>query len=218
LFTIALPFPYIIFLPVFLYITSKIKNFNIYNTVFVLLLLTLNSIFSGLLAVNVSKDRIDESYNLSHNYNRLEKVLKEIPCSVAETPVKTDIDGVLKIVNGYRDKILKQEGLSKEQWYSTPQILLRADARGIAAEAILNPAGPYPGEELYNGLSNLITDLLKNPDYKLLSEKAPLIFNFYESGNNRDWAHETFESNTLSWSLMYLDGLETNLNIIKASM
>ncbi len=36
---IALPFPYIVFLPVFLTVTSKNKNFNIYNTVFVLLLL-----------------------------------------------------------------------------------------------------------------------------------------------------------------------------------
>src|SRR5665647_279943 len=29
---IALPFPYIVFLPVFLTVTSKNKNFNIYNT------------------------------------------------------------------------------------------------------------------------------------------------------------------------------------------
>src|SRR5674476_974690 len=41
LLTIALPFPYIVFLPVFLTVTSKNKNFNIYNTVFVLLLLCL---------------------------------------------------------------------------------------------------------------------------------------------------------------------------------
>ena len=44
---IALPFPYIVFLPVFLAVTSKNNNFNIYNTVFVLLLLALNSVFSA---------------------------------------------------------------------------------------------------------------------------------------------------------------------------
>jgi hypothetical protein len=38
---IALPFPYVVFLPIFLLVTSKNKSFNIYNTVFVLLLLAL---------------------------------------------------------------------------------------------------------------------------------------------------------------------------------
>ncbi len=69
---IALPFPYIVFLPVFLIVTSKNKNFNIYNTVFVLLLLALNSVFSGLLSLNVSKETIDDSYNISRNYNKVE--------------------------------------------------------------------------------------------------------------------------------------------------
>lgn len=217
--TIALPFPYLVFLPVFLFVTSKNKNFNIYNTVFVLLLLTLNSVFSGLLALNVAKNRIDESYNLSQNYTRLETVLKVIPGSRNECQVKSDIDNVLKIVNEYQDKILKREGLSKEQWYSNPRVLLHAYDRGRAADAILNPAGPYPGKELYMGLRNLIQDFGKNPEYKYLAEKAPQIFNFYESDDKfSSWAEETFAYNTLSWSLMYLDGLETNLNMIKATI
>jgi hypothetical protein len=74
----------------------------------VLLLLTLNSVFSGLLALNVTKTRIDESYNLSHNYTRLETVLNEIPSYNKESVVYNEIDGVLKIVNVYQDKILKQ--------------------------------------------------------------------------------------------------------------
>ena len=77
---IALPFPYIVFLPVFLAVTSKNKNFNIYNTVFVLmLLLALNSVFSVLLALNVSKDAVDDSYNLPKNYKRLEAVMAQLP-------------------------------------------------------------------------------------------------------------------------------------------
>jgi hypothetical protein len=216
--TIALPFPYIVFLPVFLYFTSKTKNFNIYNTVFVLLLLTLNSVFSGLLAVNVSKNRIDESYNLSHNYTRLDPVLKEFPTSKVPSVVKSDIDGVLEIVSSYQDKILKQAGFTKEQWYSNPRDLSRADRKDVVASALLNSAVQYPGEELYTGLRNLILDLGKNPEYKNLAEKAPVIFNFYENEKDRNWAREAFTSNTLSWSLMYLDGLETNLNIIKSTI
>lgn len=52
LLTIALPFPYVVFLPVFLITTSKIKNFNIYNTVFVLFLMALTSVFSVLLGLS----------------------------------------------------------------------------------------------------------------------------------------------------------------------
>lgn len=50
--SISLPFPYIVFLPVFLIVTSKKENFNIYNTVFILFLLTIVSGLSSLLALS----------------------------------------------------------------------------------------------------------------------------------------------------------------------
>ena len=49
---ISLPFPYVVFLPVFLTVTGKNKNFNIYYTVFVLFLLAIISSYSALLALN----------------------------------------------------------------------------------------------------------------------------------------------------------------------
>ena len=51
---VALPFPYVVFLPVFLAVTGKDKSFSIYNTVYVLFLLAGISVFSALLALNVS--------------------------------------------------------------------------------------------------------------------------------------------------------------------
>jgi len=50
---IALPFPYVVFLPVFLAVTAKTKSFSIYNTVYILFLLAGISVFSALLALNV---------------------------------------------------------------------------------------------------------------------------------------------------------------------
>ncbi len=216
--TIALPFPYIVFLPVFLYVTSKNKKFNIYNTVFVLFLLALNSVFSGLLALNVSKVRIDESYNLSRNYERMETVFKQIPDKKESSTVSGKIDEVLRIVNDYRDKILKSEGLSTGQWNKEPGGLWRPDARGIAANAILNPKEHYPGEELEMGLKDLIAELGKNPGYESLAKAAPSIFNYTEGGDVADSWAQAFTYNTLSWSLIYLDGLEANLNMIKVSL
>jgi len=218
LLTIALPFPYVVFLPVFLYVTSKNKNFNIYNTVFVLLLLAMNSVFSALLALNVSKVRIDESYNLSRNYSRMETVLNQIPKKADESSVSREIDEVLRIVKNYRDRILKDEDLSSEQWSKEPGGLWRADVRGIAGNAILNADG-LPGEELDRGLKDLISVMQKTPGYESLAKSAPSIFDYSDNITGDDsWAQLIFNDNTLSWSLIYLDGLETNLNMIKASL
>jgi hypothetical protein len=215
---IALPFPYMVFLPVFLAVTTKRKNFNIYNTIFVLFLLALNSVFSGLLALNVSKERIEESYNLSRNYTKIESLLKQFPENHILSPVNLKMDEALRIVNDYRDKILKHEGISTEQWNSKPGNLLRGDAYMVAANAIMNPNGPPPGIELQIGLKNLITEFAANPDYKSLAGAAPSIFTYSEGGEEYDsWARQTFVLSPLSWSLIYLDGLEANLYMIKAS-
>ena len=80
--SIALPFPYIVFLPVFLIVTSKNKNFNIYNTVFVLILLALNSVFSALFSLNVSKETVDDSYNISRDYSKAKVAVAQLPLIV----------------------------------------------------------------------------------------------------------------------------------------
>ena len=215
---IALPFPYIVFLPVFLIVTSKNKNFNIYNTVFVLLLLALNSVFGCLLALNVSKDQIEDSYNLSRDYKRIETELKQLRVKDPQTAVDIKIDEVLKIVNDYRGKILTQEGLTIEQWNANPGNLWRPEIGGMAANAILNPHGPYPGKELQTSLQNLMDELKENPGNEKLAKSAPLIFDFRENSGDEDpWVNQVLIYCPLVWSLIYLDGLETNLLMIKAS-
>ena len=215
---IALPFPYIVFLPVFLAVTSKNKNFNFYNTVFVLLLLALNSVFSCLLALNVSKEVVDDSYNLSKNYKRLEAVVTQLPLRDQQSPVNLKIDEVLKIVNDYQDKILKQEGLTREQWDINPGNLWRPEARAIAAIAIYNPDGPYHGLELRNALKDLILELRKSPGYESLAKAAPVIFDYSEDNFVEDPRTQyDFSLSPLAWALIYLDGLEANLYVIKAS-
>jgi hypothetical protein len=216
---IALPFPYVVFLPVFLAVTSKNKNFNFYNTVFVLLLLALNSVFSCLLALNVSKEVIDDSYNLSKNYKRLEAVVTQLPQRDQQSQVNLKIDEVLKIVNEYQDTILKQEGLSKEQWDRNPGNLWRPEARAIAAIAIYNPHGPYHGLELRTALKDLMLEFRKSPGYESLAKVAPVIFDYSEDNFVADPRTQyDFSLSPLAWALIYLDGLEANLYVIKASM
>jgi len=217
--TIALPFPYIVFLPVFLVVTSKNKNFNIYNTVFVLLLLAVNSVFATLLALNVTKARVEDSYNLSRDYNKVETVLNQLPDKYQKSSVNLKIDEVLKTVTEYQDLILQQEGLSREQWESNPGQLWRPEAPAIAGIALQKANELLPGEKLEDGIKDLILEFGKTPGLEDLAKTAPAIFNYKDPENKQDdWAHGIFVDNNLSWALIYLDALEVNLKMIKISV
>jgi hypothetical protein len=215
---IALPFPYIVFLPVFLWVTSKNKNFNIYNLVFVLSLLAFNSVLSSLLSLNVSKTRIEDSYNLSMNYSNMSKVLKQLPESNPESAICIKIDDVLKTINEYREMILTTEGISMEQWSTKPGNLRRPDAGAVAASILYDKKGPAFGEKLENGLKSLIMEIENTRGCENLAKDAPLIFGYtYPEGNESTWVGSVFIDTTLPWSMVYLDALETNLYLIKAS-
>jgi hypothetical protein len=215
--TFAIPFPYVVFLPVFLSVTSKNKSFSIYNTVFVLILLALNSVFSALLALNVTLSRINDSYNISANYERISSILAKSPNPEQSNPAKS-IDEILNTINDYRGLILNQEGLSQRQWKSNPQNLQRADGRYIAIKALGKSGDSRPAEKLDSELRELINILESDPSYKEFAAQAGLIFQYTNQGNGNDeipWGEHIFGESPLSWSLIYLDGLEANMRILK---
>lgn len=216
---IALPFPYLVFLPVFLNTVAKDKNYNIYNVVFVLSLLALNSVFSALLALNVSKARIADSYGFSRNYNHIEKVLNQPQDQKSQSPVAMKIDEAIKIVNEYQDMILKAEGLSREQWVANPENLWRPDSRGAAIITLsVSDEQPYGGK-LSNALKNLIVEMENTLGYENFAKAAPVVFDFnYKSENLQEWFIRIFKNNTLAWSLIYLDGLKADLSMMKVAV
>ena len=58
-----------------------------------------------------------------------------------------------------------------------------------------------------------------NSGYEVLANAAPVIFDLEEpSGKEEEWGNWKFNDNSLSWVLIYLDGLETNLKMIKATI
>ena len=77
---IAVPFPFVVFLPVWLYVTSKIKNFDINNTIFVLFLLALQAVFSVLLALNVTKEKIDYTLQMTNQLSSFNSKIESISC------------------------------------------------------------------------------------------------------------------------------------------
>ncbi len=213
--TIALPFPYVVFLPVFLVTTSKNKDYSIYNTAFVLLLLAVNSVFAALLALNVSKERIVDSYDLSVNYNKVEAIMDKLPSMESQTAVNQKIDEVLKTVNNYQDLIFAYDGITEAEWNNNPDVLFLPDNRGMAASA-LKESGEEPfGSGLQKGLQELLSLMEKSPAYE--GSSPAIIDDMEEQGINEEyWPAMIFTDNNLAWVLIYLDGLETNLKILKS--
>jgi hypothetical protein len=217
---IALPFPYIVFLPVFLIVTSKNKNFNIYNTVFVLLLLAVNSVFSALLSLNVTKTIVDDSYNITRDYCRVNKTMADLPVMVSESAVNLKINEIIKISNNYQDLILKHEGMTREEWEKSPGNLPIPESPNIAAQ-VLEDNGEIPaGIKLEKALNELVALMKQTKGYEETAKALPSIIGLGDE-NEEDPAGAFRGRNiviNLSWALTYLDGLEANLNMIKASM
>lgn len=216
---VALPFPYVVFLPVFLSVTSKNRNFNIYNTVFVLLLLALNSVFAALLSLNVSKQTVVDSYSISRNYSKTEAAMADLPVTTNQSPVNAKIDEILKITSDYQDLILKHEGLTREQWKKDPGNLLRPDNVNTAS-GILADNGEMPaGINLARAINELISLMEQTKGYEATAKALPSILGSGATDENDPaWAF-SFRNIVipLSWALIYFDGVETNLKMIKAS-
>ena len=216
---IALIFPYIVFLPVFIIVTARDKNFNIYNTAFVLLLLAVNSVFSGLLALNVSRERIHDSYNLSRNFNKAEIFLNQFPAGDSKSQVSLQIDKVLKIVDEYQNLILKEDGSSKQLWETDPDNLFHPDNPNTSMAALWKSGESEPGDRLQNAFKELLAYMEQNKSYEATAKALPAILGQTEGiGMEPDWTIRRVSATQLTWVLIYLDGVETNLKLIKATL
>lgn len=218
---ISLPFPYVVFLPVFIASTAKDKNFDINNTVAVLCLLATISIFSALMALNVSKEKINDSMELSANYNRLEAVLDEFPEPSGQTSSIKTINDLLTIVNDYQTRIFTGEGITEQQWNDDPRLLKRPEQGDIAGKSSLvyGKGKHYDLDlRLQNGLGDLVMALNKSAASEEIAGNVPLIFDYIETpGNPYAWTEGKFVMSPGVWSLIYLDGLETNLKLLRAA-
>jgi len=213
--TIALPFPYLVFLPVFVRITSKDKNFNIYNTVFVLLLLALNSVFSGLLALNVTSEKVKDSYWLPGNYNKQEVSLNLISEKVPSSAINDRIDELLKTVNQIQDIILKLDDTNTEEWRQKAGNLQRPDIAG-SVTTLMSADELKAVWRLYNELIELIAEMKNTQGYKQFADNAEILFRINTALTEQEWTGQNL-NDFRAWTLTYLDFLQVNLLTIKIS-
>ncbi len=214
---VSIPFPFVVFLPVFLFVTSRNKDHSIYNTVYMLFLLMVISCFTVLLALNVSKEKIAWSLGISRNYTLAEKAIDYLP-SLSQSPVSIKIDELIALTGEYRDLYLGNYGIGDSQWKDDPEIFLTSGSFQKQAGNI----GRQVEEvhfKLISELRDFIKLLEKTPGYETLAAAAPSVFNLRKTpGGNYNFDSDLILSPSQPWLMIYLDGLETNLKMIKATI
>jgi hypothetical protein len=214
---VSIPFPFVVFLPVFLMSRPGNTNENIYSTVSVLFLLMIISCFTGLLALNVSKDKMIDSYSVMHNYYQSNKSAENFEIK-SQSPATQLIDELMVLTRKYRDFYLNSTGYSPDMWkgdlgpYQGSWLSHNNDIRfGKEKEAI------HSG--LLSGLGDLVSLLEKTPGCESLAAAAPSVFNLRKTpGGNYNWDSDLILAPTHPWLLVYLVGLENNLRLMKVSV
>lgn len=217
---IALPFPYLIFLPVYIATAARNRDSNIHNTVYVLLLLAGVSVFSLLLALNVSREKIDISMDLSRNYNRVEQMLDRVMVTEARAGTDNDLTDLLSVVNDYQGLIFSSEGTTEKQWEADPYVLQRPEYTDIAGQALIT-RGDQPALDirLEQGLRKLLSSIRGDAGEGALASEVPAILHMDDTSQQPYvWTRSTFVESARVWSVIYLDALETNLKLIRAGL
>lgn len=211
---IALPFPYVIFLPVFIFSTAKNKNFSIYNTLGILFLLTIVSAFSALLALNVSRDKIVDSLEIVRNYNSSDPLLVQGPSQSDKSPVNFKIGEILNNISNCRRLILSNKGIDPGRWEADPGIIIQSGLSQIRSSKNYSDEVNSAESKIESDLSELIILLEKTSGCEKLAKSAPDIFGLQRlPGGNFIWSEEVERNSAEPWPIIYLEGLETNLKM-----
>ncbi len=216
---VSLPFPFVVFLPVYLYVTSKNKNYNMYNMVFVLFLLAVQAMFAALLALNVSRERIDDSLTFAADYNRVEEKIRPVvkDSGADDSKIVVDINATLKIIDECQDMLFTGIGVTEKTWEEDPFKVPYMDSRGYLANLLIYNNDNAPGIMLGKSLDNLFNDFKEMKGSGASYDTFASIINYQrEEDDVNSWSETLFTDNYLSWVLIYLDELEVNLLFLKS--
>ena len=214
---VSIPFPFVVFLPVYLMSRPGNTNENIYSTVSVLFLLMIISCFTGLLALNVSKDKMIDSYTIVNNYSRSSEAAEKLEIS-SQSPAVQLIDELIGLTRKYRDLYLGSSVYFPDMGkgglgpYQGSLLSQNNDIRfGKEKEAVHSA--------LLSGLGDLVSLLEETPGCESLAAAAPSVFNLRKTpGGNYNWDSDLILAPTHPWLLVYLVGLENNLRLMKVSV
>jgi hypothetical protein len=216
---IAIPFPFVVFLPVWLYVTSKIKNFDINNTIYILFLLVMQAVFSALLSLNVTRERINASLEFSGNLYSLNHNIETLPAIPDRSAMSLAADEVIKHIDECRQLLFERTGISRENLLSGTSNDRFYDSRNIALQLLLNTGSPSPAGKLEESVRKFTYELGKVPGYQGITKQTINLLELDEvSGEGTSWGELMFADNYLSWVIVDLDAMENIVNVIRMSV
>jgi hypothetical protein len=169
-----------------------------------------------LLALSPALTRINDSYNISRDYNRSSAIITALRTDNEITPVNSKIDEVIAIIDSTQAAILKFRHTEPVEWIRNAGELSHPDEM-INPEMTVSEDESSPGIMLAMNLRELINIIDQTPGYEDLAANIAAITDFnVPSGQEDIWVKETFSGKTISWALIYLDGLRANLLMIRA--
>jgi len=216
---IAIPFPFIVFLPVWLYVTSKIKNFDINNTIYVLFLLALQAVFSVLLAMNVTKEKIDYTLQLTNQLSSFNSKIESLPAVSERSAIIRSADEVLMQIEACRQLLFNRTEITRKGLKEGTTSDRFLDSKDIPADLLLASAIPSPAEKLNSALTSFITELAKLPDGQNIVKEVQYLYDLTNGpGDDTSWKYKMFQGVYLTWILVELDGMENFVRVIKTDL
>jgi len=216
---IAIPFPFIVFLPVWLYVTSKIKNFDINNTIFVLFLLTLQAVFSTLLALNVTKEKLIYTLQLTNQVSAFNVGIQTLPVVSDNNSVTMSADEVLNQIDACRQMLFNKTEITRKSLNEGTVSDRFLDSKDVPADVLLASSRPSPAEKLHSALDRYVTEIANQPGGQKLAEEARQLFDLTnEPGDERPWHYKMFQGVYLTWILVELDAMENYVRIIQSGL
>jgi hypothetical protein len=191
---IGVPFPFVVFLPVWLYETSKIKNFDINNTIYILFLLALQAVFSVLLALNVTKEKIDYTLQMTSQLSSFNSKIESLPVVSEKSSVTSSADEVLMQIDACRQLLFKRTEITRKVLKEGAAGNRYLDSKDIPQDLLLASSVPSPAEKLSSSLNNFIAEIAKLPDGQDFVKKANDLFDLTnEPGDETQWKYKMFQ-------------------------
>lgn len=215
---ISLPFPFLLFLPVFLVTTGKIEKFSIYDTVSILLLLSFVSVFNGLLAIDVTKEKLDDSIYIAsiYNSNKLKPGIYKEQASPAADNYIESADMALSDIRKIREIIMTRSGIPAEFIEESLSPGEMAKPGSMAIKIRLRGDELTRVSNLENNISKFVDDIDSAGDKLITSELAGDLLGFStKEGDITSWSELLSGSTWSCWSLTYLGMLENNIILLR---
>ncbi len=213
---IGVPFPFVVFLPVWLYETSKIKNFDINNTIFILFFLALQAVFSVLLAMNVTREKLFNSLQITNQISSFNSKIESLPVVSGNSSVISAADELLTQIDVCRQLLFNRTEITRKSLSEGTVDGRYLESTDIPSYILLASTTPSPAEKLYSTLKKFISEVSKLPGGQLIAMEAQELFDITnEPGDNTQWHYKTFQAIYLTWILVELDGMENYVRVVK---